>query len=134
VNRRYAFDSYSGTNDGPPFRDEHGNVVPVNIPMSAFLSGSYFLPITSQGSYIALFPIAGPLAGGPFPPGDPTPRAVRKSYFDKVCPHPKLLDRAAVKAKLPKDSTALDLLAAWVREMDEAQARCVEIDERIFDI
>ncbi|KAF9647022.1 hypothetical protein BDM02DRAFT_3180749 [Thelephora ganbajun] len=112
--RSYTFDSFSGTSDGPPFRDEHGNVVPVNIPISAFLSG--------------------PLAGGSFPPGDLTPRAVRKSYFDEVCPNPKLLDKAAIRAKLPENYTALHLLAVWVRMMDEELARCVEIDERVFDI
>lgn len=39
-NRRYAFDSFTGTSDAPPFRDEEGNIVPVNIPMGAFLTGS----------------------------------------------------------------------------------------------
>lgn len=79
-------------------------------------------------------PIVGPLAGGPFPPGDWTPRAVRKSYFDTVCASPKLLDKAAIRAKLPEDYTALHLLAVWVRVMNEEPARCVEINERIFDV
>lgn len=78
--------------------------------------------------------ITGPLAGGSFPPKDTTPRAVRKSYFDTVCPDPKLLDKAAIRAKLPENYTALHLLAVWVRAMDEEPARCVEIDERIFDV
>lgn len=76
----------------------------------------------------------GPLAGGSFPPKDPTPRAVRKSYFDQVCPKPKLLNKAAIRAKLPENYTALHLLAVWVRMMDEEPARCIEINERIFDI
>jgi hypothetical protein len=80
------------------------------------------------------FFVTGPLAGGHFPPGDLTPRAVRKSYFDRVCPNPKLLDKAAIRANLPVNYTALHLLAAWVRMMDDEPARCVEIDERIFDI
>lgn len=78
--------------------------------------------------------VTGPLAGGSFPPGDLTPRAVRKSYFDQVCSHPKLLNKAAIRAKLPENYTALHLLAVWVRAMDEESARCVVIDERIFDI
>ena len=63
-----------------------------------------------------------------------TPRAVRKSFFDKVCPRPKLLDKAAIRAKLPENYTALHLLAVWVRMMDEEPSKCVEINERIFDI
>lgn len=83
---------------------------------------------------MVLFLIPGPLAGGPFPSGDFTPRAVRKSYFDKVCPSPKLLNKAAIRARLPDKYTALHLFAAWVRAMDDEPARCVEIDERIFNI
>ena len=104
--------------------------------MSAFLSGSYFHPVPQpyHRALTASCLIAGPLAGGSFPPEELTPRAVRKSYFDEVCPHPKLLSKAAIRAKLPKKYTALHLLAVWVRMMDEEPARCVEIDERIFDV
>jgi len=78
--------------------------------------------------------ITGPLAGASFPPEYRTPRAVRKSYFGQVCPHPKLLNKAAIRAKLPENYTALHLLAVWVRAMDEEPAPCVVIDERIFDV
>ena len=81
-----------------------------------------------------IFITLGPLAGGSFTSGDLTPRAVRKSYFDKVCPNPKRLDKAVIRAKLPENYTALHLLAVWVRMMDDEPARCIEIDERIFDI
>ena len=136
MNRRYAFDSYSGTNDGPPFRDENGTIVPVDIPMSAFLSGSCFFLVPKPRHRVLTVPspTAGPLAGGSFPPEDLTPRAVRKSYFKTVCSHPKLLDKAAIRAKLPENYTALHLLAVWVRMMDDEPARCVEINERIFDV
>ena len=104
--------------------------------MTAFLSGSYFPPLPQPYHRVltTFCPIAGPLAGGSFPPWDSTPRAVRKSYFDEVCSHPKLLNKAAIRAKLPKNYTALHLLAVWVRMMDEEPARCVEINERIFDV
>ena len=81
---------------------------------------------------MSLFP--GPLAGGSFPSRDSTPRAVRKSYFDKVCPNPKRLDKDAIRAELPDNYTALHLLAVWVRMMDDEPARCVVIDDSIFDI
>lgn len=95
------------------------------------------LQVVSPGPYRLFFFFlffTGPLAGGSFPHGDLTPRAVRKSYFDKVCPRPKLLDKAAIRAKLPENYTALHLLAVWVRMMDDEPARCIEINERIFDI
>jgi len=78
--------------------------------------------------------VTGPLAGGSFSPGDSIPRAVRSSYFEKVCPRPKLLNKAAIRAKLPENYTALHLLAVWVRAMNEEPARCVVIDERVFDV
>jgi hypothetical protein len=51
-----------------------------------------------------------------------------------VCPNPKRLDKIAIREKLPGNYTALHLLAVWVRMMDDEPARCVEINERIFDV
>lgn len=73
--------------------------------------------------------------GGPLAPGDKTPRAVHKEYFDRVCPEVKLLDKWAVRATLPDDQySAMTVMHAWLTMLEETPDRCVEIDDSVFDI
>jgi len=74
------------------------------------------------------------MAGGPFAPGDDTPRSVMKEWFDKVCPNPKRLDKDAVRATLPKDYSAKTVMDAWVKHMEETPENCVTTEDKIFDI
>lgn len=74
------------------------------------------------------------MAGGPFAPGDNTPRSVTKEWFDIVCPNPKRLDREAVRAGLPENYSAKTVMDAWIKYMEETPENCVITDDKIFDI
>ena len=74
------------------------------------------------------------MAGGPFAPGDDTPRSVMKEWFDVVCPNPKRLDRDAVRASLPVNYSAKTVMNAWIKHMEETPERCVTTEGKIFDI
>ena len=71
--------------------------------------------------------LLGPTAGGPFPEGDPAPRAVTKEFWDIVCPNPRVIDSYEVSDHLSQEATALELLEAWVQKLDEIGDRCVEV-------
>ena len=74
------------------------------------------------------------MAGGSFEPGDETPKSVTKEYFDTICPKPKVLDKDAVRGKLPKNYSAKTVMNAWLEYLKETPESCVEIDDKIFDI
>ena len=74
------------------------------------------------------------MAGGPFPQGDDTPRAVMKDYFDKVCPKTLVLDHKALISSLPSDYSAGMVTDAWVELLNSTPERCVEVTKVIFDI
>jgi len=112
--RSFVFDNYTWERENKPYADFNGNIIPSKIPMTVLIEG--------------------PLAGGPFLPGDNTPRSVMKEYFDKICPHPKLLDRNIVRATLPEDYSAKTVMEGWLKLLKETPENCVEIDDKIFDI
>lgn len=112
--RSFVFDNYTWNRNGTPFSEFNGKLIPSVIPMTALIEG--------------------PLAGGPFPLGDKTPRSVMKEYFDTVCPHPKLLDKEIVRATLPSDYSAKTVMNAWLKLLKETPDNCVKIDDIIFDI
>jgi len=112
--RRFVFDHYTWNPNGSLYSDYNGKLIPSTIPMTALIEG--------------------PLAGGPFSPGDKTPRSVTKEYFDTICPYPKLLDRSIVRAILPEDYSAKTVMEGWLNLLKETPENCVEIDDKIFDI
>ena len=70
---------------------------------------------------------AGPAAGGPWPPGDPAPRAVVKEYWDEVCPEKEVIVSEDVY-KIDADVDGGVVLQAWVEKLKNLP-RCVEINE-----
>lgn len=114
--RSFVFDNYTWNRDGSDYTDYNGKLIPSRIPLSAIMSG--------------------PTIGGPFPPGDPAPRAVTKEYFDEVCPHPTVIHSDEVSSQLPGDSSAQMMFDKWIEKLRTAD-RCVEIDRdslQIFSI
>lgn len=77
-----------------------------------------------------------PTAGGPWPAGDKTPRAVTEEWYDTVCPTSDRvrLDTETVAGHL-KDSDAQTLINFWSKKLREMDDRCIEIDgrEQIFN-
>ncbi|EMD32587.1 hypothetical protein CERSUDRAFT_161539 [Gelatoporia subvermispora B] len=115
--RSFVFDNYTWNRDGSDYTDFNGHLIPSRIPFSALISG--------------------PTVGGPFPDGDPAPRAVAKEYWDAVCPEPTIISSDEVTRTLEADASAETILEAWVARLNATEARCVEIardSEQIFPI
>ncbi|KAI0652646.1 hypothetical protein C8Q79DRAFT_897559 [Trametes meyenii] len=109
--RSFVFDNYTWNKDGSDYSDFSGRLIPSRVPLAAL--------------------IRGPAAGGPFPPGDPSPRAVVKEYFDQVCPKGQ---RQMIKSDEITDiynSEANKMLETGVEKL-KTLPRCVEIDETSF--
>ncbi|KAI0354759.1 hypothetical protein OH77DRAFT_1425875 [Trametes cingulata] len=116
--RALVFNNYTWNKDGSDYSEFNGHLIPSRIPLAAL--------------------IRGPAAGGPFPPGDPAPRAVVKEYFDEVCPPSErtVIMSDEVTNAYESDSHAGRVLDAWVEKL-KSLPRCVEINEasaQIFSI
>ncbi|KAH0836495.1 hypothetical protein J3R83DRAFT_8131 [Lanmaoa asiatica] len=109
-----------GPRDGPEYAEYNGKLIPARIPLSAIISG--------------------PIIGSAFGPGDPTPRAVHKEYFKKVCPNPTILDSdAVVSESLRYDNSVLAsrVFDLWVEKLRSINDPCVEVkltSSQLFEI
>ena len=74
------------------------------------------------------FHTAGPIVGGPLPPGDRAPRAVNEDFFNRVCPYDrrKFIDIQEVNNGL-KTKPTLDYLKTYVKLLSELPDGCVEL-------
>ncbi|ELU38209.1 hypothetical protein AG1IA_07763 [Rhizoctonia solani AG-1 IA] len=72
-----------------------------------------------------------PTAGGVWPGGDPTPRAVSEEWYDTICPKGDrvVLDTEKVAGHL-KESDAQTLIDFWAQKLKDMDDKCVEIDGR----
>ncbi|KAJ6452624.1 hypothetical protein C8R45DRAFT_639454 [Mycena sanguinolenta] len=72
--------------------------------------------------------VSGPVAGGPFEPGDPAPRAIHKLWFEVVCPphERRYINTTEVKSAVAQ-ATGSEVLAHWQRVLRDVPERCVEI-------
>ncbi|TFK70537.1 hypothetical protein BDN72DRAFT_532335 [Pluteus cervinus] len=72
--------------------------------------------------------IAGPTAGGPWAPGDDTPRSVSDDYWQIVCPvnERKRIYTRDVKPHI-RNSPGDEIFAYWKKLIMDAPERCVEI-------
>jgi hypothetical protein len=80
--------------------------------------------------------ISGPIIGSSFDLGDPTPRAVSREYFKKVCPNPTIIDSITVNEhlRLNPDVPASTIFDKWVELLNSINDPCVEIEEVSFQI
>ncbi|KAJ6454345.1 hypothetical protein C8R45DRAFT_601416 [Mycena sanguinolenta] len=74
--------------------------------------------------------VSGPVAGGPFEPGDPAPRSISADWFDVVCPRHerRYLNTREVKPAVAQ-ATGTEVLAHWQTVLRDAPERCIEIVE-----
>ncbi|KAF8645215.1 hypothetical protein AX16_008042 [Volvariella volvacea WC 439] len=72
--------------------------------------------------------IAGPTAGGPWEPGDNTPRSISEAWFDVVCPPSKrrIINTRDVKPAV-KDAAGDQVFAYWQKLLKDAPENCIEI-------
>ncbi|KAJ7739236.1 hypothetical protein DFH07DRAFT_840276 [Mycena maculata] len=72
--------------------------------------------------------VSGPVAGGPFEPDDPAPRAISEAWFDVVCP---LRERRYINTRDVKPAVAqapgIEVLRHWQEVLSDAPERCIEI-------
>lgn len=132
---RFVFDNFTWDRDGPEFSDYNGKLIPARIPMSAMISGeiptsSIFVPPYWRGLH------AGPLIGGPFPPGDDAPRAVSKNFFNEVCPNPTVIDSGEVNEPLRYDNDigAQYMMDRWIEKLNSIADPCVEIAQESYQL
>ncbi|TCD70094.1 hypothetical protein EIP91_004823, partial [Steccherinum ochraceum] len=112
--RSFVFHPYTWNNDGSNYTGYGDHLIPSKVPITALL--------------------AGPVAGDAFPREDEQiPRAVDKTYFDEVCPHPTVISSHDVSNYLPGDVPADKLADAWVEKLDSIEDNCVLIDRNTSD-
>ncbi|KAI0801371.1 hypothetical protein C8Q74DRAFT_1241589 [Fomes fomentarius] len=115
--RAFVFRNYTWNEDAREITDYLGHPIPSRIPISVYLRG--------------------PAAGGPWPPEDPAPRAVRKEYWDQVCPQQErhvMMSDELFTMEAQEDAGVV--LQTWVEKL-KTLPRCVEINElstQIFNI
>ena len=107
-NRAYVFSEYVWKREYYPWPEEKAYDWPPRTPLSAL--------------------IAGPTVGGPWPEGDPAPRAVSEKYFEIVCPPEKrrIINTRDVKPALA-DADGVEIFAAWQQILLDAPEQCIEI-------
>ncbi|KAI0082140.1 hypothetical protein K474DRAFT_1681496 [Panus rudis PR-1116 ss-1] len=107
--RAHVFDQYTWNVelDPPPYSEYNGKLIPARIPLRAL--------------------IVGPTAGGPFPPGDPSPRSVGVEYYQSVCSKSTILNADVVYAEIGGDPTASQILNKWVDTFNRIENRCIEV-------
>lgn len=68
--------------------------------------------------------------GDNFPPGDPTPKAVSKQYFDKICRKRKVIDADRMYKMYTGGESALEVIEKWLNILGKIDDPCVEIRAR----
>ncbi|OSX66839.1 hypothetical protein POSPLADRAFT_1129442 [Postia placenta MAD-698-R-SB12] len=99
--RSFVFTNYTWDDSGKPYSNFHGSSIPSTIPVSAL--------------------IRGPSAGASITGDAEAPLAVKKEYWDKVCPHPKLIRNADVVSRFDREPSAQELLDAWVEVLTSTE-------------
>lgn len=81
---------------------------------------------------------AGPIAGGPFPPTSPSPRAVSAEWFKEICPEERRT-RISIREMNEglRDATAEEIMNKYVDMLSSRTEGCIELfgekDEHPFD-
>jgi hypothetical protein len=117
--RSFVFDDYIWNPDGSLYTDYNGHLIPSRIPLTALLGGV--------------------MVGGKMPPGDTTPRAVSKDFFNKVCPNPTIIQVKEVnddRMRFDESVPASEIFEKWLEKINSIEDPCVEIDpnsDQIFE-
>lgn len=132
----FVFDDYIWNPDGSIYSEYNGRLIPSRIPISAILGGKYHVKFGFVNSFLP----AGPVVGGPWPPGDYTPLAVSKEFFHKVCPKPTVLRVSDINTddmRFSDDVPASYVFEKWVETINSVEDPCLMVDpnsNQIFEI
>ena len=105
-----VFSNYTWNKQGGPYTKYGNGLIPSRIPLSALVQG--------------------PLVGGHWQDGDPTPRSVVKEFWDEICPEfgRVVIDPREVDGNELGNIQASILVDKWLQKLSTIKSRCVEID------
>ncbi|KAI0640205.1 hypothetical protein C8Q77DRAFT_1046744 [Trametes polyzona] len=108
--RSFVFANYTWNDIGEPYSDYNGKKIPSLIPYSVM--------------------IRGPIVGGAFPPGDMTPLAVHRDYFDAMCPNKVTFIREDVSKNIKLQVSAKEITDGWHDKLAGVRDACVQIAQQ----
>jgi len=117
--RSFVFNNFTWDESDAPysyFNAFSGMPIPSRIPLSAI--------------------IRGPTVGASMTSDSQTPLAVKKEYWDEICPNPKTISNADIIASFDRPPTAKMLIERWAEVLRSTEDRCVETAKdasQIFD-
>ncbi|KAG2358954.1 hypothetical protein BDR07DRAFT_1452509 [Suillus spraguei] len=130
--RSFVFDDYIWNPDGSLFTDYNGHLIPSRIPLTALLGGKYNM-INFHARTPLTWTVLGVMVGGEMPPGDTTPRAVSKTFFNKVCPNPTIVRVSEVnddRMRFDESVPSSYVFEKWLEKLNSIENPCVEIDQK----
>ncbi|KAK7053527.1 hypothetical protein R3P38DRAFT_2850795 [Favolaschia claudopus] len=106
--RAYVFQEYYWATEHYPWPKEQWVAVDPHTPLNAMISG--------------------PVAGGPFEPGDPAPRSISSDWFEVVCPRSerRYINTRDVKPAVD-GAPGIEILRHWQQILRDAPEGCIEI-------
>lgn len=60
--------------------------------------------------------------------GDPTPQAVVKEYWDKICPQKTIIRADDMRKLHGEGATAVHIIETWVNEIAKIDDPCLEVE------
>ncbi|KAI0778930.1 hypothetical protein BD413DRAFT_466728 [Trametes elegans] len=104
--RSFVFANYTWNDNGSQYSEYNGKKIPSLIPYSAIIQG--------------------PIVGAPFPPGDHTPPAVHRDYFDAMCPHKVTYIREDISETISFKNSAKEITDGWANKLARIEEPCIQ--------
>ncbi|KAI0673913.1 hypothetical protein C8Q78DRAFT_660008 [Trametes maxima] len=104
--RSFVFANYTWNANDPHYSEYNGKKIPARIPYTAL--------------------IRGPIVGAPFPPGDSTPLAVQREYFEAMCPQKVTYIREDISDVIDYKNSAKEITDGWYRKLARIDEPCVQ--------
>ncbi|KAI0652636.1 hypothetical protein C8Q79DRAFT_112381 [Trametes meyenii] len=104
--RSFVFANYTWNANDPHYSEYNGKKIPARIPYTAL--------------------IRGPIVGASFPPGDPTPLAVQRDYFETVCSQKVTYIREDISNVIEYKNSAKEITDGWHRKLAGINEPCVQ--------
>ncbi|KAI0370021.1 hypothetical protein BV20DRAFT_1075702 [Pilatotrama ljubarskyi] len=104
--RSFVFANYTWNDNGSQYSEYNDHKIPSLIPYSAIIQG--------------------PIVGAPFPPGDHSPPAVHRDYFDAVCPEKVTYIREDISEIITFKNSAKEITDGWHDKLAGVEEQCVQ--------
>ncbi|KAH9854348.1 hypothetical protein C2E23DRAFT_818297 [Lenzites betulinus] len=104
--RAFVFANYTWNADGSQYSEYNGKKIPSLIPYSAIIRGQ--------------------IVGGSFPPGDDTPLAVHRDYFEAMCRVKTTFIREDISEIINYKNSAKEITDGWRDKLAGVDDPCVQ--------